>query len=162
MGTRKFFRVVELFCNLIMMVVTHLYTITKIHLTIHFKWINLIVFKLQLNKVGNFLKGKILWYLLCQSANQYLLSRVTLGEISQVDNHIRNSTVTAQGIHNPHRLLPSWRLACRMFLSLNFSHLRWCLLQSLDQGCQTHFHRGPHQLHRCLQRAKCNFGTVYM
>ena len=28
------------------------------------------------------------------------------------------------------------------------------------QGCQTHFHQGPHQLHGCLQRAKCNVRTV--
>ena len=28
------------------------------------------------------------------------------------------------------------------------------------QGCQAHFHRGPHQPRGCLQRAKCNFRTV--
>ena len=27
----------------------------------------------------------------------------------------------------------------------------------LEQGCQTHFHWGPHQCHVCLQRAECNF-----
>ena len=32
----------------------------------------------------------------------------------------------------------------------------------LEQECQTHFHRGPHQPHSCLQRAECNFRTVYM
>ena len=32
----------------------------------------------------------------------------------------------------------------------------------LRQGYQTHFHQGPHQLRCCLQRAKCNFRTVYM
>ena len=29
---------------------------------------------------------------------------------------------------------------------------------SLIQGCQTHFHRGPHQLGSCLQRAKIILG----
>ena len=29
----------------------------------------------------------------------------------------------------------------------------------LSQGCQTHFHQGPHQPPGCLQRAKCNFRT---
>ena len=28
------------------------------------------------------------------------------------------------------------------------------------QGCQTHFHRGPHQPRGCLQRAEYNFWTV--
>ena len=31
---------------------------------------------------------------------------------------------------------------------------------SLDQGCQTHFHRGPHQPCGSLPRAECNFRTV--
>ena len=31
---------------------------------------------------------------------------------------------------------------------------------SLEQGCQTHCHRGPHQPCSCLQRAECNFRTV--
>ena len=30
----------------------------------------------------------------------------------------------------------------------------------LWQGCHTHFHRGPHQPHGCLQRAECHFRTV--
>ena len=37
----------------------------------------------------------------------------------------------------------------------------------LEQGCETHFHWGPHQPHDCLQRAeiilgqyKCNYLTV--
>lgn len=30
------------------------------------------------------------------------------------------------------------------------------LKQSLEQGCQTHFHRGPHQHNGCPQRARCN------
>ena len=29
---------------------------------------------------------------------------------------------------------------------------------TLKQRCQTHFHRGPHQPHGCLQRAECNLG----
>ena len=33
-------------------------------------------------------------------------------------------------------------------------------LKALGKGCQTHFHRGPHQPHSCLQRAECNFRTV--
>ena len=33
---------------------------------------------------------------------------------------------------------------------------------SLEQGCQTHFHQGPHQTPGCLQRAKCNFRSVSM
>ena len=28
------------------------------------------------------------------------------------------------------------------------------------QGCQTHFHQGPHQPRGCLQRAECNFKTL--
>ena len=32
----------------------------------------------------------------------------------------------------------------------------------LKQGCQTHFHQGSHQPHSCLQRAECNFRTVYL
>ena len=34
------------------------------------------------------------------------------------------------------------------------------LNDTLDQGCQTHFHGGPQQPHGCLQRAKCNLRTV--
>ena len=30
---------------------------------------------------------------------------------------------------------------------------------ALEQGCQTHFHQGPHQPRGCLQRAECNFRT---
>ena len=30
----------------------------------------------------------------------------------------------------------------------------------IRQGCQTHFHRGPHQPLSCLQKAECNFRTV--
>ena len=30
----------------------------------------------------------------------------------------------------------------------------------IGQGCQTHFHWGPHQSCGCLQRAECNFRTV--
>ena len=29
------------------------------------------------------------------------------------------------------------------------------LFYATEQGCQTHFHRGPHQPHRCPQRAEC-------
>ena len=36
--------------------------------------------------------------------------------------------------------------------STTYGH--WC------QGCQTHFHRGPHQSCGCLQRTECNFRTV--
>ena len=32
--------------------------------------------------------------------------------------------------------------------------------KGLRQGCQTHFHRGPHQPRGCLQRAEGNFWTV--
>ena len=32
------------------------------------------------------------------------------------------------------------------------------LSDNLRQGCQTHFHQGPHQLHGCLQRAKIILG----
>ena len=32
--------------------------------------------------------------------------------------------------------------------------------KSLRQGCQIHFHWGPHQPHSCLQRAKCNFNSL--
>ena len=35
----------------------------------------------------------------------------------------------------------------------------WTLL-SLGQGCQTHFHWGPHQPVSCIQRAEYNFRTV--
>ena len=28
--------------------------------------------------------------------------------------------------------------------------------KGLKQGCQTHFHRGPHQPRGCLQRVECN------
>ena len=35
-------------------------------------------------------------------------------------------------------------------------------LYFLVQGCQTHFHGGPHQPHGCLQRAECSFRTVHM
>ena len=31
--------------------------------------------------------------------------------------------------------------------------------EELKQGCQTHFHQGPHQTHSCLQRAECNFNS---
>ena len=31
---------------------------------------------------------------------------------------------------------------------------------TLEQGCQTHCHRGPHQPHSCLPRAKCNFSSL--
>ena len=34
--------------------------------------------------------------------------------------------------------------------------------QHIEQGCQTYFHRGPHQPRSCLQRAECNFRTVQM
>ena len=30
----------------------------------------------------------------------------------------------------------------------------------LDQGCQTHFHRGPHQHYGCPQRASCNYDVT--
>ena len=30
----------------------------------------------------------------------------------------------------------------------------------VEQGCQTHFHQGPHQPHSCLQRAECNFNSL--
>ena len=30
--------------------------------------------------------------------------------------------------------------------------------QPLEQGCQTHFHQGPHQPHGCLQRSKIILG----
>ena len=33
-------------------------------------------------------------------------------------------------------------------------------LDGLWQGCQTHFHRGPHQPRSYLQKAKCNFRTI--
>ena len=35
----------------------------------------------------------------------------------------------------------------------------WCFLP-LKRGCQTHFHRGPHQPHGCLRMAKCNFNSL--
>ena len=31
---------------------------------------------------------------------------------------------------------------------------------ALEQGCQTHFHPGPHQPRGCPQRAKCNFNSL--
>ena len=33
------------------------------------------------------------------------------------------------------------------------------ILDALEQGCQTHFHQGPHQPRGCLQRAECNFNS---
>ena len=30
----------------------------------------------------------------------------------------------------------------------------------VKQGCQAHFHQGPHQPGSCLQRAECNFRAV--
>ena len=30
----------------------------------------------------------------------------------------------------------------------------------LGQGCQTHFHQGPHQPPGCLQGAECNFNSL--
>ena len=33
-------------------------------------------------------------------------------------------------------------------------------LKTLRQGCQTHFHQGPHQPHGCLQRVECNFNSL--
>ena len=32
--------------------------------------------------------------------------------------------------------------------------------ETLGQGCQTHFHRGPHQPRGCLQKAEFNFRIV--
>ena len=41
------------------------------------------------------------------------------------------------------------------------SHFGGTILRHfLEQGCQTHFHQGPHQPGGCLQRTKCNFRTV--
>ena len=34
------------------------------------------------------------------------------------------------------------------------------LPHSLEQGCQAHFHQGPHQPHGCLQRAEHNFSSL--
>ena len=45
-------------------------------------------------------------------------------------------------------------------LLLPFALLVASLLGTLEQGCQTHFHRGPHQPCSSLQRAECNFRTV--
>ena len=49
-----------------------------------------------------------------------------------------------------------------LYFSLYILFLFECLLweYSIFQGCQTHFHWGPHQPRSCLQRAKCNFRTV--
>ena len=33
-------------------------------------------------------------------------------------------------------------------------------LKPIIQGCQTHFHRGPHQPRSCLQKAECNFNSL--
>ena len=49
--------------------------------------------------------------------------------------------------------LTQWTLRKKRALVPNKEHL-------LDQGCQTHFHQGPHQPHSCLQRAECNFRTA--
>ena len=34
------------------------------------------------------------------------------------------------------------------------------IMENVKQGCQTHFHQGPHQPHSCLQRAECNFNSL--
>ena len=44
-------------------------------------------------------------------------------------------------------------------------HFRRCysyitMVYCIQQGCQTHFHRGPHQPCGCLERAEYNFRTV--
>ena len=39
-------------------------------------------------------------------------------------------------------------------------HVFHIIIYGLEQGCQTHFHWGPRQPPRCLQRAECNFNSL--
>ena len=59
---------------------------------------------------------------------------------------------------------PTWLLffCCLCLLQENHCPDQCQEAFPLCQGCQTHFYRGPHQPHGCLQRAECNFRTAYI
>ena len=65
--------------------------------------------------------------------------------LDEAEDQIReledNITVTTQGKHQKEKGIKSNE-------------------ESLRQGCQTHFHQGPHQPCSCLQKAEYSFRTV--
>ena len=71
---------------------------------------------------------------------------------------------TAHGTEGEQQVpwLPTQRSPWVVFLWIFLQRTKWelSLIDNVVQGCQTHFHQGPHQPCSCLQRAECNFRTV--
>lgn len=60
MGTSFLSKVIKMFENEMVVIVVQICKYTEIHQIVHFKWVNVIVYKLYLNKAG-----------FCQTANLY-------------------------------------------------------------------------------------------
>ena len=90
------------------------------------------------------------------------LRRVELGAVKGLGRdlvHLRRPLVSKRGAQP----VPAWgafRAGMGTSEAARLAFRSLGLDEWLGQGCQTHFHRGPHQPHGCLQRAEWNFRTV--